>query len=202
MEDRLDGYISGLDMTSISNGNLTREEVLHLKEAQEEFASLGHFYVEKPTRDDRTVQSIVNRAREVEADIILIDQLSFIKPRRDYRDRRSAYEEIMEDLKSSISEDEESMFPTIMAVQLNRASVQEGEELGMQNLAVSSSIEQFADIVFGLQQSRELRTNNSMFLKILGIRRGSPEEWLLNWSLKGQTKIESRGTIASVTGVE
>ena len=72
----------------------------------------------------------------------------------------------------------------------------------MQNLAVSSSIEQFADIVFGLQQSRELRTNNSMFLKILGIRRGSPEEWLLNWSLKGQTKIESRGTIASVTGVE
>jgi len=41
-----------------------------------------------------------------------------------------------------------------------------------------------------------------MFLKILGIRRGSPEEWLLNWSLKGKTKIESRGTIASVTGVE
>jgi hypothetical protein len=62
----------------------------------------------------------------------------------------------------------------------------------MENLALSSSLEQTVDLIYGLRQSKEMRANHSMVLEILGARRVEPMAWLLHWEFGDRTLIEVR----------
>lgn len=195
MEDRMDAHLSGIGYGKIQKGTLDRHEIETLRQKQDEFAELGSTFIEKPPRGERTVQHLVSRARDLGADALVIDQLSFVESRGRAREKTYMIEEIMEDLKSEISEDESRMMPCVLAVQFNRgAASTKGARGGMENIANSSSIERTVDMAIGLTQSKEMRANKSMVAEIMGNRRGAPGAWLLEWSLGGQTKIGVRGT--------
>src|SRR5690606_10529723 len=152
-EDRLDAHLSGLSYSKIQRGQLDVSEVKRLTEAQGKYAEMGSIFVEKPPLGERSVQHVVSRAREVGADVLLIDQLSFMESRRSHRDRSNEMSEIVFDLKAEISEDESSMLPTFLAVQFNRASMNlKRVRGGLQHIALSSAIEQTVDIAYGLYQ--------------------------------------------------
>jgi replicative DNA helicase len=184
MEERLDAVISGVSHHQLQRGNLMTADITKLKEAQEEFAALGAAYIEKPPRDERSVIYIVNKAREMGANLLLIDQLSFMQPRHYHTDEKDKIKEIMSDLKIEISENEVSMMPVILAAQFNRQMMDKATgKPGMQHIGLSSSIEQIVDIAYGLRQTREMRANKSMMLDIMGFRRGNPMSYLLEWEL-------------------
>jgi replicative DNA helicase len=195
-EDRLDAHMSGLSYTKIQRGRLEREEIESLRRSQEEFASLGPMYIEKPPRGERSVPQLVNRARQLGCDSLLIDQLSFMESRKGYAKTSDKITEIMFDLKSEISEDETAMMPTFLAVQFNRESMKlKKGRGGMEHIGLSASIEQTVDIAYGLHQSREMRVNRSLVLDIMGFRRGAPQTWLLEWDLAERTRLGVRGII-------
>jgi len=196
MEDRLDAVCSGLPYEKIQKGKLSDDEFKTLIEEQDKFAALGSLFVEKPPKNERTVPFLVNRAWDVGADFLVIDQLSFLESnsQNNYRDGHIRVGDIVNDLKLEISQDDTHAMPTLMAVQINREGAK-ADKLKLQHMALTSSLEQIADVVYGLSQSDEMKANRSMQLEQLGFRRGASKGWLLAWEFGSRTNISVRQEI-------
>jgi replicative DNA helicase len=196
MEERLDAHQSGVGYTAIQSGKMSRGEWDRIFEAQDRYAAMGDIFIEKPRRGERSVQHIVNRARELGADCLLIDQLTGMESRGRYSEKKGSVDEIVEDLKAEISEDESNMMPCFMAVQFNRESqkLKGGNRGGGEHIALSNVITEQVDMAYGLYQTKEARMNNSMIIEIIKNRRGAPGAWLLQWALAKETAISVRET--------
>lgn len=193
--DRLDAIASGVSYPRLQKADLTQDEIKTLHQTQDEMAEMGPLYVERPPRGERTVQYIVNRARQLGATVLLIDQLSFLEPRGTYyNDKKAMVDEIIPDLKNEISEDAEGALPCYLAVQFNRASrMMKGGRGSMEHIGLSSVVEQTVDIAYGLARPQEYRVNNSLLFDIMGSRRSDISSWLLRWELsEDATAIEVR----------
>jgi len=195
VEDRLDCLASGVPYTPMTRGELTPEETKALLEAQAEIRDTGSLFVDHPPMDERTVQSIVNRARQRGANYILLDQLSFIRPRKEYKTRTDSITEVTNELKVEISEDESKHMAVLMAAQFNREMKKTGKA-ELHNIALSSNIEQVVDHAFAISQNEEMKVNNAMLLDQMKNRRGANQKWLLNWRLKHSTHISVDRQIA------
>lgn len=197
MEDRIDAVLSGLSYEKIQKGKLSDDEHKTLHEEQDKFAALGSLFVEKPPKNERTVPFLVNRAWDVGANFLIIDQLSFLESatQNNYREGHIRVGDIVSDLKLEISQDDTHAMPTFMAVQINREG-SKAEKLKLQHMALTSALEQVADVIYGLTQSEEMRANRSMQLEQLGFRRGASKGWLLAWELGHRTNISVRQEIS------
>ncbi len=190
--ERIDALSSGVSYTRLSHGSLTHPEQRQLHESQEEFASLGPLYVERPGRGDRTVSNLVNRARQLGANYLLIDQLSFLDTERDYYGDKaltSKHGDLIFALKDEVARESVGAIPCMIAIQFNRAS-QNQESVRLDNFANSSVIEQTADFALGLSRNKEMRANRCMQLDILKARRSDTGSWLLRWELAERSRIE------------
>lgn len=193
IEDRLDAIYSEVSYNRLTHGELTTQEVFRLRAAQEELSALGNLYIERPMEGERTVPHIVSRTRQLGADYLIIDQLSFMDPTGQHRELTSKHAEIVATLKKEIARDSAGQIPCLLAVQLNRASLNQAEGVGLQNFANTSVIEQTVDLAIGLSRSRDERANHLMRLDILGARRSEIQAWILRWELINETKLEVLG---------
>jgi replicative DNA helicase len=193
IEDRLDAIYSEVSYNRLTHGELTTQEVFRLRAAQDEFSQLGDLYIERPMEGERTVPHIVSRTRQLGADYLIIDQLSFMEPTGQHRELTSKHAEIVATLKKEIARDSAGQIPCLLAVQLNRASLNQAEGVGLQNFANTSVIEQTVDLAIGLSRSRDERANHLMRLDILGARRSEIQAWILRWELINETKLEVLG---------
>lgn len=190
IEDRVDCVMSGVPYTSLLQGSLVSEDVDRLKDAQDRLKALGSLYVDHPPFSERTVRSLVNKAREAGSNYLLIDQLSFVQPRKYYQSTADRITEVVNELKVDISERKETELAVLMAAQFNRESTKQGKERGgLQHIGLSTSIEGVVDQAYGLTQSKEHRVNNAMVMDLLKFRRGPISSWLLNWQLVGGTRL-------------
>ena len=185
MEERVDALNSGVGYGKLQNRELSFEEQKRLSASQDRLTDLGSLHIEQPNRGERTVQYLTNRARQLGADFLLIDQLSFMESRRFYPSTTDKHAEIIHELKEDIANTSSGKLPTMLAVQLNRAASSENAATRgtMQNIANSSAIEQTVDLAYGLYRNKEIRANDCMVLDILGSRRTDPKSWLLEWKL-------------------
>ncbi|ASZ74736.1 dsDNA helicase [Mycobacterium phage Phabba] len=197
MTHRIDAFASGVGYSHISSGDIPPADRPRLIAAREELRDRGPLLVERPERGERTVKYMVNRARQVGADIIMIDQLSFMDAEGKYQGdqaMRFKHGEIMFDLKDEISRESAGAIPCMLAVQLNRESQRgDGGRGQLHNLANSSFIEQTVDVAFGLWRNENMRNNNVMGIDTMGTRRGDRQNWLLGWRLSDRTEITVRG---------
>jgi hypothetical protein len=164
--------------------------------AQEEMRSSGNFlHVERPARHERTVKYMVNRCRQLGANYLLIDQLSFIDAEREYRGDKALtnkHGDLIFDLKDEIGNDQAGKVPCFLAVQLNRDTMRDRAQGGrgaLHNLANSSTIEQTVDLALGLWRTSEMRANHTMGADIMGARRCDNKNWLLEWRLGTRTSF-------------
>jgi replicative DNA helicase len=196
MEDRIDAFYSGVSYSQIMEGSMLPKDLKRLHEAQERLRDAGDLLVERPERGERTVAYMVNRARQVGAGIMYIDQLSFMDSEQRYtgdQALRFKHGEIMFDLKDEIARESAGAIPCVLAVQQNRDSQKsDGGRGQLQNFANSSFIEQTVDIAFGLWRNDSMRHNNVMGMDTLGFRRGDKQNYLLNWRLHDRTEASVR----------
>jgi replicative DNA helicase len=193
IEDRLDAIFSEVSYNRLTHGELTPQEAMRLRVAQDELAELGDLYIERPMEGERTVPHIVSRARQLGANYLIIDQLSFMEPTGQHRELTSKHAEIVAMLKKEIARDSAGQIPCLLAVQLNRASLNQPEGVGLQNFANTSVIEQTVDLAIGLSRSKDERANRLMRMDILGARRSEIQAWVLRWELINETKLEILG---------
>ncbi|ACH62156.1 DnaB-like dsDNA helicase [Mycobacterium phage Myrna] len=197
MTHRIDAFASGVGYNHISSGDMLPQDRTRLHEAQDALAARGPLLVERPERGERTVKYMVNRARQVGANVMMIDQLSFMDAEGRYQGDqalRFKHGEIMFDLKDEISRESAGALPCMLAVQLNRDSQRgDGGRGQLHNFANSSFIEQTVDVAFGLWRNENMRNNNVMGIDTMGTRRGDRQNWLLGWRLSDRTEITVRG---------
>lgn len=183
IEDRLDALAAGVSYEALYRGKLSPEDAEKLRRSQEDMKQYGNLYIEAPNEDERTVQSILNKARLKGSKYVIIDQLSFIKGKRErYSTPKERITEIMHDLHVSIGEGSDEPLSVLLAVQFNREQRKTGRT-EMHNIADATEIEQFSDLSFGLNQTDEMRANKAMELTLMKFRRGPKAKWMLNWDL-------------------
>lgn len=196
---RLDCYNSGVGYGKMSRGKLSLDETNALHAAQDEMRDkYGKLHVESMERGERTVPNVVNRARQIGANYIIIDQLSHLDaaPSRFKKTTTERHSEIIFDLKDEIARESAGMIPCFMAVQFNReadAAVKSGERPQLRQIANSADIERTVDIAFGLSRTREMRANRMMLLDIMASRRSDEAAWLLHWHLNNRTEMSVIG---------
>ena len=197
MEDRIDAIYSGVSYQRLSQRSLDFDESATLRNAQDTMAAAGPGWIERPQRGERTVKHMVSRARQLGADFLIIDQLSFIDAQRDYNGDsalRMKHGDIIFELKDEIAREAAGKIPCLLAVQLNRqAAAGGGGGRGeLYNFANSSMVEQTVDMALGLWRNSEMRANNAMGLDIMGSRRCDTRSWTLAWHLTDRTEIRIR----------
>lgn len=195
MEERFDALASGVGYGKFQRRELMFEDYKRLNEAQDKLAEEGSIFIEQPDRGERSVQYLTTRARQLGADFLVIDQLSFMESRRFYPSVTDTHAEIIHELKEEVSSTKNGKLPTLLAVQLNRAAANENasQRGNMQNIANSSAIEQTVDVAYGLYRNKEIRANDCMVLDIMGSRRTDPKSWLLEWKLDEVSRFSVRG---------
>ena len=190
--ERIDAVFSGIGYGKISRGHLTPAEMDRFHAAQEEMAELGPLYVENPVPEERKADDLISRARQLGADYVIIDQLSWITPSGRHHDRRDAYLEVLQTLKLSAESVAEGPLPVLLAVQFNREAGPKGRGT-MNQMANAADIEQIADSMFGLYRTEEHRADDAIVLDMLGSRRTDLRSWLLNWELDQRCDFHVRG---------
>jgi len=195
IEDRIDAIYSGVSYQRYSQRDLNPAESAALRDSQDAMAASGPAWVERPQRGERTVKHMVSRARQLGADFLIIDQLSFIDAERDYTGDsalRMKQGDIIFELKDEIARESAGKIPCLLAVQLNRQAAAGGGRGELYNFANSSMIEQTVDLALGLWRNTEMRANNAMGLDIMGSRRCDTRSWTLAWHLTDRTEIRIR----------
>jgi replicative DNA helicase len=195
MQKRIDALASGVSFTRLDVGDLLPAEREDLHRAQDELATLGPLWVERPPRGDRTVTDMVSRARQLGSNYLLIDQLSWIDGDRDYTGDRALtakHGDNVFGLKEEIARESAGAIPGLLAVQLNRETMRSRDNGGrgeLQHFANSSMIEQTVDIAVGLWRNEHMRDNNQMGIDIMGARRVDRQSWLAEWRLNERTRL-------------
>lgn len=196
IEDRVDAVYSGVSYQRLSQRMLYPQERLVLREAQDIAAQGPPMWIERPQRGERTVKNMVSRARQLGADFLIIDQLSFIDSERNYTGdsaMRMRHGDLIFELKDEVARDSAGKVPCLLAVQLNRQAAASGGGRGeLYNFAHSSMVEQTVDLALGLWRNTEMRANNAMGLDIMGSRRCDTRSWTLAWHLTERTEIQIR----------
>lgn len=197
IEDRIDALYSGVSYQRLSQRSLNPDEIVALRAAQDEMADLDDGFIERPQRGERTVKHMVSRARQVGANFLIIDQLSFIDSERQYTGDsalRMKHGELVFELKDEIARESVGKLPCLMAVQLNRQAAASGNggRGELYNFANSSMVEQTVDLALGLWRNSEMRANNAMGLDIMGSRRCDTRSWTLAWHLTDRSEISIR----------
>lgn len=189
IEDRLDAMFSMVSYDRLLHSRLTIEEARILRTAQDELTRMGPIHIEQPEEGDRTVGAMVNRARYVGANYVIIDQLSFMEPGRKVRDLKEHHSVIMKQLKTEIGKGSVGRLPCLLAVQLNRQSQSRTDGIGLDSFANATEVEATCDMALGLWRNAEMAANNTMKMEILGCRRSSTVAWQLHWHLRNKTEI-------------
>lgn len=195
---RIDALYSGVSYARIQDGSLSFDESRRLATAQDELRDMGSIFIEQPPRGERTVKHLTSRARQLDASILIIDQLSFMEGDREYTGERAMtarHGDVIFALKDDINQAAAGRLPCLIAVQLNRDSVRDRSSGGrgsLSNFAHSSLIEQTVDLALGLWRTEEMRANLMMAMDVMGSRRSDLASWLLNWRLGDRTEISVR----------
>ena len=82
MYKRLMCLVSGVSYTRMVKNSLMPSEWKQIEESMAEFNSLGPTYIIHPGFEDRKVSSFVLESEKVNADVVLVDQLSFVHPEK------------------------------------------------------------------------------------------------------------------------
>jgi replicative DNA helicase len=156
--------------------------------------SLGSLHIIQPERGKRNVAAMVRKAQLLSADVLIIDQLTFIEhPQEGKRARNEIIRDIVHELKSLISAGHK--MPCLLAHQINREGVKAAAKAGMlemHHLAEGAEVERTADWVFGLFQSEPLRQLQQARFQILAARREDITSWDLDWEIsKGHVVVSN-----------
>lgn len=183
-EDRIDAFYSGVSYNRLIRSNLTIDEGRRLQDCQDELRGLVH--VERPNEGERTVANLCARARQVGADYLFIDQLSFMEPGQRVQSLKEHHSVIIKQLKTEISRPGLEI-PCLLVAQANRDSLKDG--LTLASFSNATEIEATVDMALGLHRTQDMRNNRCMQLDILKSRRSDIASYLLRWDLTERTEI-------------
>jgi len=187
---RLECLLSGVPYSAYERGELTLGQVEDLKNSKGKLEQLSdNLIVDCPKyRKERTTYELYTRARFHGADLFVGDQLSWITSTGKVGDKTQETSDNIADIADVTREMD---MASLWAVQFNRqAGMAKKGRGGLHHIALSSAIEQTVDWAFSLSRTKEMTDNSVSLFEILKSRRTDYKMWLLEWSLRKETKIK------------
>jgi replicative DNA helicase len=133
----------------------------------------------QPPIGERKVSDLKALARDLKADAVYVDQISFIKSRRQYPGRHLEIEEICEEVKA----DAVTEFPWFIACQFNREAANLTEMADLAKIGLSDAIGQKSDVILGLHVTKEMRESHAFEYGVVEARSFAPRTWEINYDL-------------------
>jgi hypothetical protein len=184
--DRIACLHAGVNPRLWDVGACDEEQYQKVVDAQKELASSSTpLWVVQPDLGRRTFEAMVTEARILEADSLLIDQLTFVEMPDPRKSRTERIGDALHRLKGMVSTGSKPL-PVMLIHQINREGVKLADKTGwleMYHMAESAEIERTADWVFGMYASNDDRTAMRLRWQTLASRRSSPKNWEMTWAL-------------------
>jgi replicative DNA helicase len=199
--DRIACYKCGVDPIDWQHGTCSPDEVEKVRFWISELQKKDHpLYVLQPDLGKRSFASMVRQAQILDADSVLIDQLTFVE--LDGDPRQPKHERIgisLHMLKGMISTGRKNI-SALLTHQINRDGVRYAMKNGhhtLLDLAESAECERTADWIFSIYRSGEHQRTNAALLQVLAARRAPIKWWEMDWDLKvGNIDVRSEMTVA------
>lgn len=195
MYKRLMCMVSGVSYSRMVKNALMPSEWKQIESAMEEFNSLGPAYIIHPGFEERKVSNFVLEAEKLEADCVLIDQLSFIHPEKNTGRSDENTKTIVHALKVAATKQE---IPYVCVCQFNREAAQLEDLAGADKIGLSRSIEETADLLIALHRNEDEADLNIIRMRILeGRYCKSNATWGIKVNLQNKTQFSFNGPIVS-----
>jgi len=187
---RIACMISGVSWNDAQKGQLMSPDWKKINQAFEEFKQYK-FHLEMPPVDERTVPGLLLKADKVGAEAIFISQFHYVKGLKDFY--RAAHEESAEvavDLKRAASRPGAER-PLIIEAQFNRGgdSMEDLEDFDASKVGLTDMIPQSADVLYGLFENKDLRSNGLTQFGILEARNHDKGAWTIYSELINKTEF-------------
>lgn len=196
--DRLACMASHVRYDLWQSAQLGAEDVALVKRKVAEFADSDHpLWVLQPELGRCSVEAIVQQAKVIGADSILIDQLSHVELAESRKPQHERIGDALRVLHKMISSGRDKK-SCLIAHQMSREGVKRAEKDGfhrMYDLAESAQIERVADWVFALFCNRAERMDGIMKFQTLASRRAALKHWMLDWNV-------TRGSVLAYREIE
>lgn len=187
---RISCMISGVSWNDAQKGNLMPAEWKKMTKAHQEFSQY-QYWVEMPPVDERTVPSLLLKADKMGAESIFISQFRYIRGLKDfYRSEHEESAEIAVDLKRAAARPGAER-PVIVEAQFNRGgdSMDDLEDFDASKVGLTDMIPQSADVLYGLFENKDLRSNNLSQFGILEARNHDKGAWTIYSDLVNKTEF-------------
>lgn len=173
---------------------LDSQDIQALKESSEILRDWGNFVIEKPKSGNRSVDELVQRARDAGADSIFVDQLQYVENSRhvavgatndtkDYFDVINRFRDYSDD-------------GAIWIVhQFNRSIMNSDAMPEMQQIKASSAVEECATLALGLWANKEMRKSNLVQLGTLTSRNYGHAAWEAQIKMRTTCQIDLIGRV-------
>jgi len=198
---RIGCMISGFSFNQWHLGLAEYEDKQRVIDAFEEFNSKYNFYILRPPPEERTVPHLLADVRKHGITSMLIDQLSFLEPKKDWYSRPDlATADIVYDLKKAATKQGEEI-PIYCAAQLNRQAEdprkkkdddadKESDSILASTAALTGAIEQVADHLYGLKRTKEMWESGYVRFEVVESRHHDLGRWHIGVDLKQQTSFD------------
>lgn len=190
---RLRCMIAGVPYWKYLKRGLLAEDREKLREASEYLDRSGVYRIEKPKLGERTVERMIDRARDAGADCIFIDQLQYIEYNKRTlggRNDPGEYWEVCQHLRDYSDEG-----PIWIVHQFNRSIMGAESMPDIQQIKGSSGVEETATLCLGLWANKEMRKSNLLQLGTMISRNFGLPAWEAKVDLTKTSEIKLIGTV-------
>lgn len=181
---RLRCMACGIPFRKYLHAEFDDKDVKAFKQTGEELEAQGSYIIEKPPSGQRGVHSLYQRAKDMGADVLYIDQLQYVENDRGRslgatNDTKDYFEAV--DKFKDLADDG---IPIWVVHQFNRGWINNVDKFpDMTQIKGSASIEEGGTLVLGLYSNKEMRTNNIIQIGTLATRNHQPAIWDINVDL-------------------
>ena len=192
MMGRYTSMFAGVSWWNWTHNAISRNEIDLMEDARHKVFNMdSRVFFRRPPRGERTVAQIVEDAKDLGAECLYIDQLSFLESTRRANTRWEEVAYICEDLKEATQH-----FPVYIAAQFNREAANLTEMADLSKIGLSDAIGQTADTILGIYANKDMHAQNLIHLGIIEARSFQPEVWEIQVDMTG--KADDYFTVSNV----
>ena len=170
------------------HNKLTDQDKAELREAAEWADSCGVYRIWKPEHGDRNIDSMVQRARDGGADLVIIDQLQYVEGSNGLPlgelNKTGEYFGVLDRARSLSDEG-----PLLIAHQFHRNPGGYESMPTVDHAKGSSSIEEVATLCLGMYQNKDMKKSGQLQLGAIIARDADWPAWAMDIDLTGKCEF-------------
>lgn len=189
--ERLYAMAANIPPWKFIKGRLTKEDRKLLKDTSDLLDEEGNYKIVKPPRGDRSISSMVERARDAGAEAIYFDQLQYIEDSKGqplFSAKPQEYGEVLNEARD-LSDDG----PLWIVHQFNRTAMFSDAMPEMQQAKGAAACEEVATLILGLWANKDMAKSGITEFGSIASRHFENQSWEIGVDLNRGCQFECLG---------